>query len=326
MFNPREFLSFCEKKVEKPKKFKKTFREYLKNKSFYGWIFNPASEQLVDYAGQTEAFYSALCGDIYKLELIEELISDDPRAFGHATAAFLFSLANFGIDTANKAFNTVNEMFANKELSRSECEKKKRKIEEYGGVVNKLIDAIGEIIKKDAKVLANETGVPKRIARIALRTIPEPIFIPNAKVKLYLELILPNIYSDINEREADISDINWKAFFDYLFGPDMRYDVAYNILLESPNVLSDLKSKSTAKVFDSITAYALKTLDKADDNSRSHMIEVYLKQLTSVLKGSKEASVRVDLRSISEKEFPNLSRTISKYHDRFDKVFGVIKT
>lgn len=320
MFSPNEFLSFCKESGIKPKKWKKIFRAYLKSKDFYGWLFNPAKDQIVDFNGIMDTMYSSLGEDPDKINMITSLISDEPEEFGRSTAVFLHSLCGFCVDVANKAFREVDSKFADGEYTRSEANKKNDKISIYTKSVTNLTDAVLELIRRDAKKLAKASGVPKHICKHALCLVPDPIFITNAKVGIYLNLFLESIYSDIDRRETDIDDIDWNEFFDYLFSASNRYEVASFVLLESPNHIAKFNSKNVRVVWDSLTAWALKTLEKCDNGTRSHMIDLYLKRLGKAI-DSDQPSVRVDLREISEREYPRLTKTISEYSDKFDELF-----
>lgn len=320
MFSPSEFLDFCKESGIKPKKWKKIFRAYLKSKDFYGWLFNPSKEQIVDFNGITETMYSKLSEDPDKINMMTSLIAEDPEEFGRSTAVFLYSISRYGVDVANHAFRDVDERFAAGEFTRSEATKKNDKIQSYAKCITNLTDAVLEIIRKDAKKLSKASGVPKHICKTALCLVPDPIFITNAKVGVYLNLFLESIYSDIDRRETDIEDIDWNEFFDTLFSKSSRYEVASFILLESPNHIAKFNSKNVRYVWDSLTAWSLSTLEKVDDGTRSHMIDLYLKRLGKAI-DSNEPSVRIDLREISEREYPRLTKTISGYSERFDELF-----
>lgn len=320
MFAPNEFISLCNKNEIKPKKWAKFMRAYFKNKDFYGWLFNPSKDQLTDYNNLVEKMYGGLCEDDKKIRVIVDLIEENPRDYGRSTAAFLYSVVNYGVDIANTSFKLIDQQYASGELDRKAAERKRERVEEYQTMISELNDALLSIIKRDAKRLSNETGLPKAICKMALKQVPDPLFITSSKVGIYLNMILSNLYTDIDTRETDVEDIKWQNFFDTVFGKEARYDVASFILLETPKHIESLTSKRVRRVWDSLTAFALRVLEKADDNSRSHTLEIYLKRLSRSLDSS-ENDVRVDLRSISEHEYPNLTKTVYRYKDKFDELF-----
>ena len=194
MFSANEFLSFVKSKDYDEEKWKKKMKKYLKSQDFYGWLFNPAKSQIADYNGLIENIYGSLCEDPEKLNLIIEMLDENEGSFGRATSAFLYSIVNYGVDTANTAFKSIEERYAAKEITRSELEKKNKNVEKYCSIINEIDDAASRIIKKDAKHLAIDTGLPKAVCKMALKQIPDPIFIPNNKVGIYLNMILSNLY------------------------------------------------------------------------------------------------------------------------------------
>ena len=320
MFSANEFLSFVKSKDYDEEKWKKKMKKYLKSQDFYGWLFNPAKSQIADYNGLIENIYGSLCEDPEKLNLIIEMLDENEGSFGRATSAFLYSIVNYGVDTANTAFKSIEERYAAKEITRSELEKKNKNVEKYCSIINEIDDEASRIIKKDAKHLAIDTGLPKAVCKMALKQIPDPIFIPNNKVGIYLNMILSNLYQIIDKKDCDVTDIKWKKFFDELFGEENQYEVASFILLETPNHINALSSKSVRKVWDGLTAYALTRLEKAGNTDRTQMIELYLKRLSKAI-STGDMSVRVDLRSLSEREYPELTRTVKRYADKFDEAF-----
>ena len=263
MFSANEFLSFIKSKDYNDEKWKKRMKKYLKSQDFYGWLFNPAKNQIADYSGLLENIYGSLCEDPDKLSLLIEMLDENAGSFGRATSAFLYSVVNYGVDTANTAFKSIEERYAAKEITRSELEKKNKNVEQYCNLINEIDEEATRIIKRDAKRLAIDTGLPKAVCKMALKQVPEPIFIPNNKVGIYLNMILSNLYQIIDKKDCDIVDIKWKRFFDTLFGEENQYEVASFILLETPNHINSLSSKSVRKVWDGLTAYALSRLEKA---------------------------------------------------------------
>lgn len=325
MFSPREFISFVKEDGIKPRKWKKIMRAYLKSKDFYGWLFNPSKDQIIDYNDIIDNMYGGLTDTPDKIRMLSELVADDIEEFGRSTAVFMHSIADYGKDVANKAFRDVNAKFGDGIYTRSEADKKNDKISRYADAVTELANTAIDVIKHDAKVVSRKSGIPKPLCKLAFNIVPDPIFIANSKVAVYLNLLLGSIYSDIDRRETDIDDIEWDVFFDELFGKSNRYEVASGVLLESPNHIEKFGSKNVRRVWDSLTAWSLKCLDKCDDTTRGHMIELYLKRLgTAVDSGS--PSIRVDLTSISAKEYPRLTKTVNEHINQFESLFKPIKT
>jgi len=320
VFNANMFLDFVQKDIKKAEKWKKIMREYLRSTDFYGWLFNPSKGEITDYSGIIEGVYGGICDNPRKLELLCELIEDEPNKFGRSTATFLLSVVNFGIDSINAAYKGIDRQFAEGDLKKREAESKQDQVRKYAEIVERLNDALLSIVKKDAKKLAKETGLPKAVCKMALKQVPDPCFINNPKVGVYLNTVLANMYQMIDHRDTDLDDVDWKLFFDTLFGKESRYEVASFILLETNKHIESLSSKKVRKVWDSLTAFALDTLDRADNNSREHVLEVYIKRLARALENG-EHEVRVDLRSLSESAYPNLTKTICRYRDKFDDLF-----
>lgn len=325
MFSPREFLDFVKENGIKPKKWKKVMRAYLKSKDFYGWLFNPSKDSIIDFNDIIDTMYGGLVDDPDKIRMLTQVVAEDPEDFGRSTAVFMHSVTDYGMDVANKAFRSVNEAFSNGDFTRSEADKKNDKISKFADTITELANTAIDVIKHDAKTLSRKSGIPKSLCKLALNIVPDPIFISNSKVVVYLNMLLGSIYSDIDRRETDIDDIDWDVFFDELFGKSNRYEVASGILLESPNQIEKFGSKNVRRVWDSITAWSLKCLEKCDDTTRSHMIELFLKRLGTAV-DSNTPSIRVDLTTISSKEYPRLTRTINAHIDQFESLFKPIKT
>lgn len=320
MFNANEFLSFVQKEVTKPSKWQRRMKDYLRSTDFYGWLFNPSKNEITDYAGIVTGVYGGLCDEARKLELLCDIIEECPQKFGRSTSTFLYSVVNYAIDSINAAYKAIDRQYAEGDMKKKEAEAKQDNVRKYAATVERLNDALLSIIKKDAKKLAAATELPKSVCKMALKQVPDPCFINNPKVGVYLNTVLANMYTMIDHKETDLDDVKWKEFFDFLFGKESRYDVASFILLETPKHIESLSSKRVRKVWDSLTAFALDTLDRADNNSREHVLEIYLKRLARAFENS-ENEVRVDLRSISETEYPNLTKTICRYRDKFDELF-----
>ena len=64
---------------------------------------------------------------------------------------------------------------------------------------------------------------------------------------------------------------------------------------------------------------ALEELVGADLNSRNQMVELYIKRLAKMVKNG-TYDVRIDLLSLSEKRFPNLTKTIKEYKTQIEDI------
>lgn len=319
MFSPKEFLRNLKDNSIKKKELRRYLYRTFRTADFYGWLFNPSKEQIVDFVGiQTEMFESITTSD-KKMRCLIDVIDEHYDDLGRSTATFVWSICNFAVDTCNKQLEIIDDRFKNKIISRSEAETQRKAVEEFAKIVEELNTSANQIVKKEAKELASICNLPKSICRTALKSVPDPEFITGPKCGVYLSALLDTIYQDIDARDNDVEDIKWNKFFDRLFGKENRYDVVTFIILESNERITNFKSKSTKELWNSLTRYALDTLENCDKGTRAKMLEIYIKRLSAAVKNG-STRFRVDMGRLSKHDYPRLCESMEKFRDKYEEI------
>ena len=102
MFSPKEFLRNLKDNSIKKKELRRYLYRTFRTADFYGWLFNPSKEQIVDFVGiQTEMFESITTSD-KKMRCLIDVIDEHYDDLGRSTATFVWSICNFAVDTCNK--------------------------------------------------------------------------------------------------------------------------------------------------------------------------------------------------------------------------------
>jgi hypothetical protein len=131
---------------------------------------------------------------------------------------------------------------------------------------------------------------------------------------------LNELYTEIDATENELSEIDWKVFFKTLFGKENVLECATFILLEGAHRTKGFKHQNVRKIWDSLTAFALDELEGADAPARNQMIELYIKRIEKMFANG-SFDLRVDLNSLPETEFPQLTQTVAKYADQLSRAF-----
>ena len=322
MFRPKEIIEFLSDRSLKKKEFRKGFYSYLRSADFYGWLFNPSDEQLVDHTSITNEMYEKIAtSDSVLRGIISTLEHYGTSDLGRSTATFLSSACSYGIDTVNANMARIEEKFRNKEISRRDAEEQKDIMKEFAKLIQEVVDYVNDIVRQDAKNMARETGVPKSICRKILTVTPDPEFISPAQAKVYVSDALAVIYDEMNHRETDLDDISWLKFFDGLIGKDNRNEVATVIATEGTSRIKSYNNKNVKVIWNSLTEFALDVLEKADSGIRNKMIELYIKAMRKSNKNKTDA-MRVNFRSLDKKYYPRLCETVNSYKEKFDEVYS----
>lgn len=323
MFSYKEFTDFLEEIGEYgDKKRRKIMNSYLSSDDFYGWLFKPAQPDkkvAMDINEMMSKMYDLLCKKKVMKVIIETIDYYGTDFYTRSTATFLFSIVRFALDAIDEKTAAVMREFESGTMNRSEKKVEMDGINKYSIVVSKLNDMCNKIVAHDAKMIERTTGLPREIAKSILKCIPEKKFIEKFKVSTFTNMVLNELYANVNDWGEEIGDVDWKPFFKELFGKENTLDVATFILLEGRHRIKGFSGKSLDYVWESLTGYALEELDKADLNSRNQMIELYIKRLAKMVKNG-TFDVRVDLLSLSEKKFPNLTKTIRDYKDQIVEI------
>lgn len=325
MFSYREFIDFLKEINEYgEKRRRKIMQSYLTSDDFYGWLFKPTQPDkkvTMDINTMMSDMYNELCKKKVIKTLVETLSYYGADQYTRSAATFLFSIVRFALDAIDERTAASVSAFERGEISRSERKDEIEVINKYSAIVAKLNDICNKIVSHDAKMIERTSGLPREIAKSILKCIPEKKFIEKFKVSTFTNIVLNELYANVNDWAEEIADVEWKPFFKELFGKENILDVATFILLEGRHRIKGMKGRSLDYVWESLTAFALEELDGADLNSRNQMVELYIKRLAKMVKNG-TYDVRIDLLSLSEKRFPNLTKTIKEYKTQIEDIIN----
>ena len=324
MFNFSEYNHFLRhiKDMDRSKA-ERVLDGYLSNKDFAGALFNP----------QDSSNISEQASEMYKLTakpkairlFIDTVSENGHAAYDRWVGVYLYSIASFNLDAANEAIDATKEDYDNGEITKSEARNQNERNDAYISALGKLNKLADKIVKREAKILAKKTGMPKDLCKYALKTTPNPWLIPRFRIGYYLNQLLGEIYTELDKDDVELADIEWRDFFKGVFGKENVLECATFILLEGTQRMKGFKGAQIRRIWDSLTSFALEELDHADPGSRSQMIELYIKRLTKMFKNG-SFDLRVDLTTISEQEFPNLTKTVEKYASQIKDAFSTKPT
>lgn len=247
---------------------------------------------------------------------------------GRPSAVFLVTLVNLGMASIDAKATDLGRQQDHDDISNRDFNRHMERLDDFQDDLFNILKVAQKIVKGKAKNLAHDTSLPKEICMSALFSVPSPDYLDQFKIGFYLKNLLGNIYGFVNmnaeEMDFDFDDVDWKLFFTAVFGKTRVPDVASLILLEGAGNIDKYKNAHYVReCWDSLTQFALKTLNHAPESVRDQMIELYLKRLNKML-ADHSIDLRVDLRTIDNFRFENLADTIIKYKSKIDSVMSRI--
>lgn len=302
------------------KKQMRFFKGLLEDKEFFEWLFNPP-RNYENISVEIGKFYAEL-GKYKNLKLLRdavwEMIEDDDD-IDLSAPCFLHSITNTVIDSNQSLVKKLEDLRTSGELTTKEEHQRLDQIEKINKVIASIIKAKKKIVKRRAKQLSRECGLDRELCSKALYCLPSSGLITKYKVSTYLNNILNFLYSDIDSGNYDASEVDWKAYFKKLFGRDNVIEVATFILLEGVHRIDKLKSREVHMVWDDLTTFALREMDRAPDALRQQMLELYVKRIDKMF-ANQAYDLRVNLLKLDEGDFPNLTKTITRFADKISAI------
>ncbi len=327
MFSYKEFMEFLsELRDYNERQRLKKMNKYLKSPDFYAWLFKPTltpATQQEDISTVMSKLYGKLCKKKAVKTIIETIQEYGADEYTRSTATFLFTVVKFCIDAIEDETKTITEQYQSGKMGRGEYKSAKENVESFSTMVAKLNDYINKIVRPDAKKLERTTGLPREIATCILKTCPEKCYIGKHAVSTFTKLVLDELYANVNEYKRDVIKVNWDAFFANLFGKENLGDVASFILVEGRHRIKGMND-NVFEMWRRLTDWALRELNDCDSNTRSQMIEIYIKRLAKLVKNG-VTDVRVDLLSIDEDAYPQLSKTVNQYADKIRSILNDVE-
>lgn len=307
----------------------KICHKYLTNDELGKILFDPDDDKLKEVNNQVEELVAQMCKKKALNCVIETLDEYGTSGYPRWTPVFLNTVVNNAVGIATTGMKTIEEALDKGEISKSAGRENAEVFEKIYKRAEQLNKRISKMVKSDAKRLAEESGLPREICKNLMRITPA--FSKDAKVKrplinkrrlnVWLPMHLSVLYENADKFADDIKDIDWKGYFKVNFGIDNIPDIATILLVEGVDRIKNIDSEEVRKVWDSLTAFALSSLEKSESGTRAKMLEIYLKRVTNMFaNGTRD--LRVDITSLSKKDFPNLTKTIESYTDRIKEAFS----
>jgi hypothetical protein len=313
------FTSGKDMKMSKKEKF---LDKMLNSPNFYGFVF-------VDNNGEKKEklkkFYKTM-SEKENLEVINNTLEDYGLDYPRSAATFLFTVCSYVTTECNKLADSVDADFKSGSIRRSEKEDKMDDIEErfaYAKSINN--DFLNSMIKGYAKKMSRKTGLPKEVCLQVVKNVPEKAYITKDSIGQYMNIITDTLYTEIDEYD-DVDRIDWENFFKMVIGDEFTKEVAMYLTVESANRIKRTwkNSETVQDVWDSLSAYALETLENSPPTVIDHMIGLY-KKIVASMSGDEKNDLRVDLTKLDEDVFPKIRASVDKCYNDIKKAVDIAK-
>lgn len=297
-------------KMSKKEKF---LHKMLTSKDFYGYVFINSDGARKE---KLKELYTILTR-YDNLRAVSATFEDYPiDDFPRTAAAFIFTVCEYVTNECNRVAARIDSDYRDGNIRRSDKEDQMDELEKKFAYAQKINnDYLNKIVKAYAKKISGKTGIPREVCMDVIKAIPEKSYINLAAIPDYLNVITDLIYSGIDEYD-DIEEIDWDPFFRMILGEQYLKEVCIYLTAEvAGRIRRTWKNKDTVtRVWDSLTNYALETLEELTENDRCHMIDIYKKVVAS-MSGSSKNDLRVDLTKIDEDVFPRIAKSVRKCYD-----------
>lgn len=302
----------------------KFVRRVLEDEEFLEWIYNPRPGTAVT-TPNTIADLLKLFTKQKVLNTIVDVIEDRGYSkYGRMQVFFLSALTNVGDGLAHKRAQEVAQLKKEGGISSKEVRAMEEKIVSYSQTIQEVRRIMRKISKHDSKELAKLTNLTKEICMDAYWSVPDCEHLNKYRIGTYLNDITGLIYSRVADGMIPNPDnVRWKQFFKALFGKDNVDEVATWILLEGVRRIDRFENdpkqfRRVRECWDILTNWALRELNDAPDDTRNHMLDLYIKRIDKQLQ-NRNYDLRVNLLSL-DNMFPNLIKSIEHYSDKIVEV------
>lgn len=246
------------------------------------------------------------------------------------TAVLLTTVVNLSMSSIDSSATELGRAHDHGEISDREYDRSMERLNNYQTNIKRLVKYARRVVKRSAKNLAAETGLPKDVCAMGLMTAPGPHFVDSYRLGFYLKSIMSNLYGYINANPEDFQysfdDINWKRFFGDIFGKQRLPDIASLLLLDGVESIDRFTNAyhEVRACWSSVNEFALKTLNNCSETVRDQMLELYLKRVKKLL-ANHNINLTIDLRAIDDLRFDKLADTVKKYRSKIDDILGAVK-
>lgn len=306
----------------KASKKEKYLNKMLLNKNFYGFLFIKQDGARKE---KTKELYSALCS-YDNLRVIADTLRDCPvDEYPRSAATFLYSICTQIVAESNEVAANISDDYSDGRIRRYERDDKIDEVEKKFAYAKRINEHLNDMIKPYAKKLSRKSGIPKEACLDIVKSVPEKAYIEPRAVGGYMNIITDILYTKMDEYDVD-GDIDWEVFFRMLFGNDLLKDVGMYLTVEGASRIERTwKNEDRIKaIWDSLTEFALDTLEDLDENDRCHVLDIYKKIVSSMAK-DKRNDLRVDLTKIPEDIFPKIAHSVDKCYNELKEAVNIAK-
>lgn len=308
------------------KKQKKVLETIFCSEEFREWFYGMgenATDQPMTKPMVTKIF-ATLSNPVTMKRVTKFINNKTSEDFDRSACAIGFLVVEQAIEASNNANREISESYKNGDLASKEAKEYKAKSEKYSEYVADLMSALKEKAKVDVKEICKKTNLPKGMVYTTYFMIPGRKYIPRHKIGMYVNQLLQEIYKWTgNSGMEDVSSIKWGSYFGNFFGSEMTSSAAISVLLEGVRRIDTYREAehfdSVREVWDSLTNFALSELDRAPENIRRQMIELYLKRIDRIFRNGNGPRLRVDMLNIPN-NFQQLADTVSRYTERIARI------
>ena len=302
------------------KRRRKVLTDLMFDKEFIKWLFQP--EKTANLSQQVEDLYEELIKPYTMESLIDVIEYEGYSEFNRSHATFITTICNIAIDRNNEELKTYEKKKKDPDVPRMRLRGWADKIDHSNRLIAGLLKRARRIIKRQASVTAKKSRLPKYITKAAYTSIPETKYIDRFKIGYYMNNLMNTIYSDVETNGEFLDDVRWKEFFSDVFGKSNVVECATFILLEGVHRIDKYRnSRDVICCWDSLTDFALAELNKAPDNTREQMLELYIKRLDKMF-SNKSFDLRTNLLDVQKMIWPNLWKTVQKYATKLGEIIN----
>ena len=327
MFDYDKILKKLDKFEElSKKKQRKVFDTIILSEDFRNWFYNvgDAQKQQPMTKPMVDKIFDAMASPKILKRLNKYLEDLSADKYDQTTCSIVFVIIEDAIEISNSANNQITIAYKNGEIVSKEAKAYKEKSDIYAQIISEILDNLKERAKENVKEIARKSNLPKELIYTTCFLVPDRKYVQKHKISMYMNQILQEIYKWVgNNGIEDIQSIRWGSYFGKYFGNELTSSAAVSVLLEGVRRIDVYRDteyfEDVRKVWDSLTSFALTELDKAPENVRRQMIEIYIKRVDKLYKDGNNPKLRVDLLNIPS-DFSNLTNTLKRYSNRISKI------